>query len=98
MPCVSKIVQLFYPSIRRRYLYYFNRPYIELMAAKRKGSCEGCGGQCCTRTRLCPLLKDGKCQVYGAKVVRFCMIFPIDPQDITLSGVADVCQYYWEEE
>jgi len=31
-------------------------------------------------------------------MILFCKIFPIDQQDIELSGVEDVCQYYWDKE
>jgi len=83
-----------YASLRRRLLYYFKPGYVRKMARLRKGGCETCKGVCCYRTRRCPLLKKGKCSIY-AKMPLFCKVFPIDPKDIELAGVKDVCGYYW---
>ncbi len=68
------------------------------MISKRRGSCQGCGGVCCQRTRRCPFLKGEDCSLYDSEMMLFCKIFPIDQQDIFLSGVEDVCRYYWEKE
>lgn len=95
MKVVLSIWQALYPSLRRRVFYYFRREVMERSLAARQGSCEGCGGQCCLRTRRCPFLRDGLCSRYDEGIFTFCKIFPIDPQDIELSGVADVCRYYW---
>ena len=84
-------------SIRRRYLFYFRRGYVEQMLRTRKGSCEGCGCICCIRTRHCPFVKDGKCAIYNTNIPKFCKIFPIDERDIELAEVKDVCQFYWEK-
>ncbi len=86
------------PSIRRRYLYYFRKHYVEKMLKRRRGNCDGCEGVCCLRTRKCPLLKNGKCRLYKKRMPLFCKIFPIDKKDIELSDVSDVCQYYWVKE
>ena len=98
MNWLLKISRLFYPSLRRRYLYYCKRSYVLRMIAKRQGSCAGCGGICCIRTRRCPFLQGENCSLYDSKMLLFCKIFPIDQQDIALSGVEDVCRYYWEKE
>ena len=84
-------------SIRRRYLVYLKPSYVKKQLETRKGSCEGCGGVCCKRTRPCPFLKNGKCSIYKTKIPKFCKIFPIDKKDIELAGVSDVCQYYWDK-
>ena len=83
-------------SIRRRYLWYFNRAYVEKMLAKRKGSCKDCGGYCCSHTRICRNLKNGKCSVYKTSIPFFCKVFPIDEKDIELACVKDKCKYYWK--
>jgi len=98
MTLIGKFLQMLYPSLRRRYFYYCRKAYIAQRLATRQGGCAGCGGQCCQRTRKCPFLKEGLCSRYERGIFRFCKIFPIDPQDIILSGVADVCRYYWEGE
>ena len=85
-------------SIRRRYLYYFKRDYVNKMIEKRHGSCEGCGGICCIRTRRCPFLNEAKCKLYNTNMPFFCKVFPIDKKDIALAGVKDCCQFYWEKE
>ncbi|MDI6737764.1 MAG: hypothetical protein QME12_04590 [Nanoarchaeota archaeon] len=86
-------------SVRRRYLYYFKREYVNKMVKTRKGSCEGCNGLCCIKTRRCPLLNEGKCKLYSTnKMPFFCMVFPVDEKDIELAGVEDCCQFYWEKE
>jgi len=85
-------------SLRRRYLYYFRRPYVEKMLSLRQGSCEGCRDICCARIRLCPFLEKGRCSRYLDGIPLFCKIFPVDTRDIELGGVSDVCQYSWPDE
>jgi len=86
-------------SIRRRYLVYLRPKYVKKQLAARKGSCDGCGGVCCIRTRQCPFVDEkGLCKLYASgKIPKFCKIFPIDEKDIKLAGMEDVCQYHWEK-
>ncbi len=86
-------------SIRRRYLVYLKPGYVKKRLETRKGSCGGCGGICCIRTRKCPFVDEkGLCKLYNSgKIPKFCKIFPIDEKDIGLAGVDDVCQYYWDK-
>ncbi|MBS1194453.1 MAG: hypothetical protein H6R29_385 [Methanomicrobia archaeon] len=84
-------------SLRRRYLYFFRRDYVEKMLSVRQGSCEGCGGVCCARVRSCPFLEEGRCSLYTNGIPFFCQLFPVDWKDIELSAVSDVCQYSWPE-
>ncbi|MBM3295580.1 MAG: hypothetical protein FJY82_13825 [Candidatus Aminicenantes bacterium] len=83
-------------SLRRRYLYYFRRDYVDSQIRSRRGDCQGCGAACCLRTRKCFYVKDGKCSIYATHIPRFCKIFPVDPLDIRLASVEDVCQFHWE--
>lgn len=91
---MNKILTLI-SSIRRRLIWLFKPRYIIEQIKKRKGSCEGCGAICCTQTRKCPLVKDGKCKIYKSSIPFFCWVFPIDEEDIKLAGVKEVCQFYW---
>jgi hypothetical protein len=86
---------IIYPSLRRRFLYYFRPEYVKSSIAKRTGNCTGCSGVCCKRTRACPFLRLGKCRIYR-KMPLFCKIFPVDKKDIEISGVSDVCRYRWD--
>ncbi|MBM3296990.1 MAG: hypothetical protein FJY83_05250 [Candidatus Aminicenantes bacterium] len=83
-------------SLRRRYLYYFRRHYVDRQLRLRKGNCDDCGAVCCLRTRKCFYVQDGKCSIYGTRIPKFCMIFPVDKRDIKLAGVEDVCQFTWD--
>lgn len=90
------IIKPLLSSIRRRYLYHFKARYVKHQYVTREGSCDGCEGVCCKRTRKCPMLKEGKCKLYGKKMPYFCWIFPIDETDIRLAGVEDVCKFRWQ--
>jgi len=93
---VTIIVKSLLSSLRRRYLYYFRRSYVDRQIRLRRGNCDDCGAACCLRTRKCFYVKDGKCAIYGTRIPKFCMIFPVDKLDIKLASVEDVCQFTWD--
>jgi len=99
MELPKKIMKLaILSSVRRRLIYYFNKDYIKKMLLQRKGSCDGCLGKCCIKTRpFCTNLKDGKCLAYDKNMPVFCKIFPIDNLDIKLAGMEGVCLYSFLE-
>ncbi|GMO49140.1 MAG: hypothetical protein Ta2G_05770 [Termitinemataceae bacterium] len=73
--------------LRRQFLFWFNKKYIEMSKAKRSGECLRCGSCCRLFFSSCPYLKyedDGKssCTKYGPKRLPNCITFPIDHKDI----------------
>jgi Fe-S-cluster containining protein len=85
-----------YAGLRRRYLYYFRRGYVDVQLSRRKGACS-VKGHCCRKTLpWCEYLIDEKCSIYDKQPL-FCRIFPIDEKDKELSQVKETCGYHFED-
>jgi len=84
-------------GLRHRLLVYFRPRYTIDSLLKRKGKCQACGQCCLLNKPWCRYFKEGKCQVYDQQPF-FCKIFPIDEKDKDMSGVAEKCGCYWDQE
>ena len=87
-----------YAGVRRRFIFYFNKSYLNSQLSKRKGGCAVClpYRKCCKMTiPWCPYLEDEKCSIYDRQPF-FCKIFPIDEKDIELNDVKGLCTYYFD--
>ncbi len=90
----GKFIHL-YGSLRRRFIFYFRKNYLNRQLSVRKGNCTA-KGHCCGLTMpWCEYICSGKCSLYARQPL-FCRIFPIDEEDKELSGVKDVCGYYFK--
>ena len=85
-----------YASIRRRFIFYFNKEYFNSQLSKRKGDCAACSVGCCKIIiSCCPYLENKRCSIYD-KQPFFCKLFPIDEKDKELSDVKELCCYYFD--
>ncbi|MCD6384469.1 hypothetical protein J7M23_01705 [Candidatus Sumerlaeota bacterium] len=72
-------------KLRRIYLSYFRRGYVNQQRARRLGECQRCSA-CCRFVFRCPFLvpddKNGwRCSIHSRRP-RVCADFPIDERDI----------------
>ncbi|MBU2541445.1 MAG: hypothetical protein KJ593_06060 [Candidatus Omnitrophica bacterium] len=85
-------------GFRRRFLVLFRPRYVNNSLSMRKGECKKCGRCCLLNKSWCRHFKGGRCQVYERQPF-FCKVYPIDPKDKSMSGVArEDCGYYWSED
>lgn len=92
---VSFKFRYIYAGIRRRLFFYFRKSYCREQSKQRKGACSGTGHCCKNVLPWCGYFKNGKCEAYE-KQPYFCKVFPLDEKDQFLSGVKDVCGYYFK--
>jgi Fe-S-cluster containining protein len=92
---ISAKFKYIYAGIRRRFIFYFRRKYLNAQISKRKGQCSRLG-HCCEKTfSWCQYFKHGLCSIYDRQPL-FCRIFPIDKKDIELSDMQGSCNYYFD--
>lgn len=80
-------------QIRRLYLNYFRKGYVERQLEIRKGYCKQCG-KCCELSFKCFFLtKTRKCIIYHKGRPKHCKTFPLDERD--LRDIKGECGYYF---
>ena len=86
-------------KLRRFWLVYFRKGYVQSQLLVRKGDCYQCG-TCCNLLFTCPMLtKQGRCFVYGSCRPRACKLFPIDQRDINEVSLCGAhCGYRFDRE
>jgi bacterioferritin-associated ferredoxin len=78
-------------QVRRLFLNYFRKAYVEKQLQQRKGHCKQCG-KCCELAYRCFLLTESrKCLVYHKGRPRQCTTFPLDERD--LNDIQGECGY-----
>lgn len=85
-------------ALRRRYLFWFRKKYIQESLVLRKGHCLKC--PCCYTPGLfkkngrCKYLKGNSCLIYNSKIPPLCKLYPLDEQD-KIPFSKKHCGYYW---
>ncbi len=85
-------------KLRRIYLVYFRKGYVERHLALRKGECHQCA-RCCSFVFVCPMLTTQRqCRIYNKFRLEMCKRFPIDQRDIDEVALAGgTCGYHFEK-
>jgi hypothetical protein len=84
-------------KLRRFYLVYIRKRYVQRQLALRKGECHQCG-LCCSFLFVCPMLtQEQLCRIYKKCRSEICKVFPINQRDIAeVALCGGTCGYRFE--
>ena len=90
-------VRLFMGKVRRQFMIFFMRKYIDRQLKIRQGECLQCAA-CCNFSYPCPLLKEiNSCSIYNTCRPRVCSFFPINQADLNdVAACGYICGYRFE--